>query len=276
MSSIPPPPEDTASAADGGSARPEGWYPDPWGLEKQRWYDGATWTRHLWPPDAPELPTQEAQPTPGIVTPSGQIIPVTVVEAATKRTARALSVLIPLAGVGLGFELLGLSHSAPELRASVDIMARGGDAKLPALPTWLSVASQVGEMVIFATIALFAVWLYRATIWARIEGIQGRLSPGWSLGVWIIPLANVLLGYVATVDTAPTTQTKGIVRKWWACFVTACIAPFVIIMTGDMNAATRTSIAAVAIATSLVSAILGRLMVLRVTSDLETLTHPKN
>lgn len=276
MSSIPPPPKDAASAADAGSARPEGWYPDPWGLEKQRWYDGATWTRHLWPPDAPTLPTQEAQPTPGIVTPGGQVIPVTVVEAATKRTARTLSALIPLAGIGLGFELLGLSHSAPELRASVDIMARGGDAKLPPLPTWLSVASQVGEMVIFATIALFAVWLYRATIWARIEGIQGRLSPGWSLGVWIIPLANVLLGYVATVDTAPTTQTKGIVRKWWACFVIACIAPFVIIMTGDMNAATRTSIAVVAIATSLVSAILGRLMVLRVTSDLETLTHPKN
>ena len=137
-------------------------------------------------------------------------------------------------------------------------------------------ARQIGEWILFATIALFAVWLYRATIWARIEGVTGRLSPGWSLGVWIIPLANVLLGYVATVDTAPTPATKGTVRAWWIFFVAAFSAPFVIIMTGGSGALTRGIVAAVAIAFSLAAAVFGRLVVQRVTTDIDAMSHPKN
>lgn len=268
--------DSAADASSSARARAEGWYPDPWGLDKQRWYDGATWTRHVWPPDEPERAPEPAVETAGIVTPSGQVIPLPVVEAATKRTARTLSVMIPLAGIGMAFQLAGLSHSAPELRASVDVLARGGDAEIPALPTWLAIASQVGQWIIFATIAFFAIWLYRATIWARIEGVAGRLSPGWSLGVWIIPLANVLLGYVATVDAAPTKASKGTVRTWWVFFVLAFSAPVIIIMTGDSSAAARGIISGVAIASSLIAAAFGRLVVRRVTTDLDALSHPKN
>jgi hypothetical protein len=36
--------------ADDDSLVPPGWYPDPGGLKSRRYWDGSTWTKHLWSP----------------------------------------------------------------------------------------------------------------------------------------------------------------------------------------------------------------------------------
>ena len=42
---------------DGTPATPEGWYPDPDGTHKSRWWDGAAWSEHYHDPSAPVVTT---------------------------------------------------------------------------------------------------------------------------------------------------------------------------------------------------------------------------
>lgn len=43
---------------------PPGWYPDPAGAPRLRWWDGAAWTAHLSGPPAYPQPAQQLQPPP--------------------------------------------------------------------------------------------------------------------------------------------------------------------------------------------------------------------
>ncbi len=271
-----PPVEPTDSPA----RRVEGWYPDPWGLEKQRWYDGATWTRHLWPPEDPPAASQPqagaSGAVPAVQTPSGQLIPVGIVQSAAERSAKTLNTLIPLASIGLALVTLSFAVNAPELRANVDLAAAGSEIELPPLPPALQWFAQLGQIGVIATAVVFALWLYRATIWSRLLGMPGRLAPGWALAVWLLPIVNLLLGYLVTVDAAPTPTLKRTVRMWWAWFVFACTAPVVIIVTGNASAAFRYPLAGGLMASSLIAGFLGRKIVRGITTELSALTQPKN
>ena len=271
-----PPVEPTDSPA----RRVEGWYPDPWGLDKQRWYDGATWTRHLWPPDTPPA---EAEPlagasaaVPAIQTPSGQLIPVGIVQSAAERSAKTLNTIIPLASIGLALVTLSFAVNAPELRANVDLAAAGSEIELPPLPPALQWCSQLGQFGVIATAVIFALWLYRATIWSRLLGVPGRLAPGWSLAVWLLPIVNLVLGYIVTVDSAPSPALKRTVRRWWASCVFAFSAPIVVIATGNASPGVRYTLAGGLMASSLIAGFLGREMVRGITAELTSRTQPKN
>ncbi len=260
--------------------RSQGWYPDPWGLDKQRWYDGATWTRHLWPPD-PEIPPAAAantSPAQDQVATAYRdtAVPVEVVANATHRSARTLTRAIPIAALGLSVQLIGFAMQAPELRASAEVIMNSGETAVPRLPGWMEVASQIGQFAIIATTFMYAVWLYRAAIWSRLAGSEGRLGPGWSLGLWLIPIANLMLGYIATVDVAQSTRAKTLVRYWWAFFVPALLAPVIIILTGYSTEGIRYVIAGVSIVLALIAGILGQRVVSAITDDLASRTQPKN
>src|SRR5271156_192192 len=48
---------------------PPGWYPDPWGALRQRYFDGATWTQWTYPAgpgSPPQVPSNEQHRAPAI------------------------------------------------------------------------------------------------------------------------------------------------------------------------------------------------------------------
>jgi hypothetical protein len=62
---------------------------------------------------------------------------------------------------------------------------------------WASIVSVVG----IAALVLHIVWAWRSAHNARALGRVGaRLSPGWAIGAWFIPLANFVLVYIVFSD----------------------------------------------------------------------------
>src|SRR5262249_38362226 len=82
---------------------------------------------------------------------------------------------------------------------------------------------------------IFCVWIYRANYNARQLGATGmKFSPGWAVGWYFIPIANLWKPYQAMCEiwqasAAPASwqhQTRGsILQLWWAFFLLSnCIA----------------------------------------------------
>ena len=88
------------------------------------------------------------------------------------------------------------------------------------------------ELVLFVGCAVvFLVWLYRASDNARALGARDMMvSPGWAVGWYFVPLANLGMPYVTMrdlwkasarprdwqVENAPVT-----IALWWACWIVA-------------------------------------------------------
>ncbi len=88
------------------------------------------------------------------------------------------------------------------------------------------------ELALFVACAVvFLVWLYRASGNARALGARDMMvSPGWAVGWYFVPLANLGMPYVTMrdlwkasarprdwqVESAPVT-----IALWWACWIVA-------------------------------------------------------
>jgi hypothetical protein len=82
---------------------------------------------------------------------------------------------------------------------------------------------------LIATIVTFAIWIYRANYNARQLGAAGmRFSPGWAVGWYFIPIANLWKPYQAMKEiwqasAAPENwqqQPRGsILPLWWTFFL---------------------------------------------------------
>ena len=79
-------------------------------------------------------------------------------------------------------------------------------------------------MEIVATIIVFAMWIYRANYNARQLGATGmEFTPGWSVGWFFIPIANLWKPYQAMreiwkASAAPANwseQPRGEILPWW-------------------------------------------------------------
>jgi hypothetical protein len=116
---------------------------------------------------------------------------------------------LPLLNLEAGNELVLVAYDGNELLKDIIALLR-----LPILIT---------------TIVLFAIWIYRANHNARQLGASGMaFSPGWSVGCYFVPIANLLVPYFAMreiwqASAAPMhwqQQPRGpILPWWWALFL---------------------------------------------------------
>lgn len=73
---------------------------------------------------------------------------------------------------------------------------------------------------------LFLVWLYRVRINAEtMTPEELRLSRGWTIGDWFVPIANLVLAPMVVADvwraSAPATRRRaGLVIAWWTTVLT--------------------------------------------------------
>jgi hypothetical protein len=90
------------------------------------------------------------------------------------------------------------------------------------------------------TVVLFLVWLYRAR--KNVEFFAPRfqrLSPGWAIGGWFIPFANLVLPYRVVSDVALDSRperperrhTTRLVLGWWLCWLAGNVISALAVLT---------------------------------------------
>lgn len=85
--------------------------------------------------------------------------------------------------------------------------------------------ASLGVVGLLVTGVVWFLWLHRAVANARALGRPTDFTPGWAVGWWFVPLANVVRPYQilrSLVDElgAPTNRP---VLWWWGCYLAASV-----------------------------------------------------
>ena len=85
-----------------------------------------------------------------------------------------------------------------------------------------------------ATGVVWIVWMYRAR--QNVDSparSNHRLGPGWAIGAWFVPLANLVMPYLVMrgvmedTEREPERMWHGLLAAWWASFVIRLVVSFV-------------------------------------------------
>jgi Domain of unknown function (DUF4328)/Protein of unknown function (DUF2510) len=208
---------------------PAGWYPDPELPGYQRYWDGGGWTQYQTPPAG----FAPAGPWSGGGQPAGGGYPTGAGYRSLKGLATALTVLlIVVAGLCL---LVAVAHFH---RAQViDDFLAGRDLSVGQIDDAdngvMAVQGLTGAVVLGAAV-VFIIWMHRAYRNAEAFGHHDlRLSAGWAIGAWFIPIYNWIgpklilndLWRVSDPELAPSDQrwrprpVAGLVHLWWILLI---------------------------------------------------------
>ncbi len=116
--------------------------------------------------------------------------------------------------------------------AAAGSLESGGLGGLGGLAAFSGIAVLSGVVGI-AVIVVYLIWLYRAysNLRALNTSFLGKFTPGWAVGWWFIPFANLVMPYQVVselyVNSAPAPTENGyprmpsasIVGFWWAAFI---------------------------------------------------------
>ncbi len=148
--------------------------------------------------------------------------------------ANASVVLFLVIGV-LGLAMLGVG-----LLLIIELAGGDRSAALPQDFTALEVVDvllSLGAFVVQVVCTIvFLIWLHHASVNARALGTNGlRISPGWAVGWWFVPFANLVkpfqavndlwrsadaLAYpTADPDAWPSHRTPALLVLWWTCWL---------------------------------------------------------
>lgn len=133
------------------------------------------------------------------------------------------------------------------------------------IPTAMMGAAIANGMLYFLCGITFLVWTYRATSNAHALGAQGmQATPGWAVGYWFIPIANLFKPYQAFCEVHRASEARdphdwssrpvpGVFPAWWFCWIVGGILSRI-----ESRAATRGwDLAEAAIPLSVSSSLLG-------------------
>lgn len=91
---------------------------------------------------------------------------------------------------------------------------------------WLDLGSRVVFAVgLLSTIVTFLYWLYVATRNLVGWGLRPRWAPGWAIGAWFIPVADLVLPLLVVREAARRSGSgrggAALVVVWWVVFLVA-------------------------------------------------------
>jgi hypothetical protein len=119
------------------------------------------------------------------------------------------------------------------------------------------------------------IWLHRAVANARSLGVDTAATPGWAVGWWFIPFANLVKPYqiLRSLFDGLVSGSSAIVAYWWGSYLIAgFVGNFAVLQHPDTLAALR--VFAGSYFTSegfrVVAAILAALMVWKIDEGTET------
>jgi hypothetical protein len=143
-------------------------------------------------------------------------------------------------------------------------------------------------LVTMAVMVLLIIWMWRSAHNAQALGRVGqRLSPGWAIAAWFIPLANYVLLYILYSDlwrSADPSTSRGdawrtlpgswTLRAFWIFYVIGplmVIAPAVLAVTGVTDESTTQTLLIVGGVVGAVAALLNIVVVREITARQEAL-----
>ena len=190
---------------------PPGWYPDPVQPGVVRWFDGASWTAHA------------AAAAPGLGF-SGSDRYDAAKGASTARwagyafLARSAATSVQLIALPLIF-----GRFWDEVSTTLDDPEQADRFSSFQMPLFAGVA-QLAGLLVWLCLAGICVWTFRATRNAQLLGLRTTFSPGLAVGGWLIPLANLVMPYLAVRDLFPEghrgRRDAGI---WWGVEITGVV-----------------------------------------------------
>lgn len=231
-------------------AVPPGWYPDPWGLAARRWWDGRAWTGHVDPP----APGTEGAPRHLDD------------EQFHARLARAaLGLAGPAAAVGV-------VSLAAQIRWIVDHrVALADPARRDRLVEEFGgglvvLAGQVVLAGLMVAALLFLLWVHRAAAAASRVGLPAVPSPGRAVAAFLVPVANLWLGWRVTRSLVPAASTaRRLAVRWWLSVLGFVAATAGMVVGAFVDHLAMSVLAGVAVTLALAAAGVGRALVTEVT-----------
>lgn len=228
-----------------------GWYPDPLGRAQVRYFDGTEWSQ--WAADDGKsrldaeavltaLPEPPSAPPPGMPPPPGTGWSPAQAGSLTResfRSIKGLSVALTWVVIGVGLAALG---SAATLAFRLDAVDRFRGGDFSALQDVrdgddaVSTASTILVLLSIAVFVLLIIFLFRAVknteLW---NTAKERWTPGWAIGGWFIPFANLVIPFLVVRETwsrsdpASVNRNDGgssttLVLGWWLLFILGYIA----------------------------------------------------
>lgn len=93
---------------------------------------------------------------------------------------------------------------------------------LQTLDTLSLVLSRLNILALIVTGVAFLIWWHHSVANVRASGQQLSVTPGWAVGMWFVPLANLWLPFGVMKELAATHLSPGRERQvslWWAAWV---------------------------------------------------------
>jgi hypothetical protein len=161
--------------------------------------------------------------------------------------AKALQILLALTG---GLSLIVDAWLSSILRTGTFVLhvpepTRGGQFE-PSYWTGTTVPNitWIPGLISWAVIIVWLIWQHQATanLWAR--GYAGlRTRPGWAVGWWFIPFANLAMPLLAMLELDRRSTSDGTPRRagsvlgwWWAAWLASSLLPAIGAISAGMSA----------------------------------------
>lgn len=291
-----------------------GWYPDPWGTDDERYFDGDTWTRQIRAPGG-DATSATAAAVPVAAVPSGAPTHSGGTDMAPPANPAADWYADPWDVARWrwwdGSQWTGFTDRAagkPSVTAEVEAERRW--ARWARLAVTLNPVFQIAGLVgaaiqsrwiatnlqeladgtrppstapalswlSFAGLGVLVVlilWLYRAGSTARTAGRPLRRSPVLGAVSLVIPILNFWWPYRAARDALGHDHPNiRLVARWWALYLTTSLAGVIVLAAGFAPLAVTYVVVAVAAVTAVGSAVLGRSLVSTMLATHETFATP--
>jgi len=191
------------------------WYPDPAGGPRQRYWDGATWTSHLWPPiNVDELATT------------------------ARRAKTAILIAVPVQVAAIELNGVQIRSTIKTTRESIDQMneqfspvtgpQQAPNPVLPPMtpiqPTGVSALGSLTSLPILVIGIVFVMWFSKAATIAKQLGRPAKWSPGWAIGGWFIPIGSFFIPYGVGRDLLRAGDPRrSSVKSWWALYMGSAV-----------------------------------------------------